>query len=156
MPGTTLSARLSSDGLKLYVDGVEVASRADVTTAEHLSLGYWRIGGDTVSGWPLRSVRAAYFNGSIDEVAVYKHVLTPTEVAAHYAAGSGAAAPNIKPVAAFTADPDGLTVAVDGSTSTDADGTVDVVRLELRRRRHGHRCHRLACLRSRRAPTRSR
>jgi PKD repeat protein len=115
---------LSSAGLKLYVDGVEVASRSDVTAAEHLSLGYWRIGGDTVNGWP-SAPSSGYFNGNIDEVAVYKHVLTPTEVAAHYSAGSGAGAPNIKPVAAFTANPDGLKVAVNGSTSTDADGTVD-------------------------------
>ena len=115
---------MSSAGLKLYVDGVEVAARADVTAAEHLSLGYWRIGGDTLNNWPSAPL-SGYFNGSIDEVAVYKHVLTPTEVAAHYSAGSGAETPNIKPVAAFTADPDGLTVAVDGSTSTDIGGTVD-------------------------------
>jgi PKD repeat protein len=115
---------LSSAGLKLYVDGAEVASRTDVTAAEHLSLGYWRIGGDTVNQWPSAPL-SGYFNGNIDEVAVYKHVLTPAEVAAHYSAGSGAPTPNISPVAAFAANPDGLKVSVNGSTSSDADGTVE-------------------------------
>ena len=114
---------LSSAGLQLYVDGVEVASRSDVTTAEHLSIGYWRIGGDTVSGWP-SAPTTPFFNGNIDEVAVYKHVLPATEIASHYSLGSGAGTPNIKPVAAFEAETDGLEVSVDGSGSSDADGTV--------------------------------
>jgi PKD repeat protein len=114
---------LSSAGLQLYVDGVEVASRSDVTIAEHLSIGYWRIGGDTVTGWP-SAPTTPFFNGNIDEVAVYKHVLPASEIASHFSLGSGAGTPNVKPVAAFQAETDGLAVSVDGSGSTDSDGTV--------------------------------
>ena len=59
--------------------------------------------------------------------------------------------PNVAPVAAFTATPTGLTVAVDGSASTDSDGTVAGLRLGLGRR-HGGRVGRdgVAHLRDRR------
>lgn len=114
---------LSAAGLKLYVDGVEVGANPSVVTAEHLSLGYWRIGGDTVSGWP-SAPQSGFFNGSIDEVAVYKSALTPAEIAGHYSAGSGAAAPNVAPNASFTAQPDDLRVTVDAANSSDPDGTI--------------------------------
>ncbi|MCB0913501.1 MAG: PKD domain-containing protein, partial [Propionibacteriaceae bacterium] len=81
------------------------------------------MGGDTVLGWPSQP-SSGYFNGLIDEVAVYTHELGATEVAAHFAAGTGTGGTNLAPVAAITTRTDGLQVEVDGSGSTDADGTV--------------------------------
>jgi len=115
-------ATLSKAGMKLYVNGVLCASRADVITAEHLARGYWRIGGDTISGWPSAPSSGA-FNGDIDEVAIYKRPLTDAEVAAHYATGTGAALPNLPPVASFTKVVNKMTVSTT-STSTDQDGTI--------------------------------
>ncbi|WP_345215731.1 LamG-like jellyroll fold domain-containing protein, partial [Georgenia halophila] len=116
-------ATLSKKGMVLFLDGVSVGSRADVTVGEHLSIGYWRIGGDTLSGWP-STPSSGYFAGDIDEVAIYKTELSVGDVAAHHAAGTGAEMPNIGPLAAFDADTDALTVAVDGSDSSDPDGTI--------------------------------
>jgi PKD repeat protein len=114
---------LSKSGLKLYLDGQQVGSRTDVTVGEHLNIGYWRIGGDTVSGWPNAGLNG-FFNGSVDEVAVYKHELTPTEIVDHYAKGTAQPTPNITPVASFTAATDGFKIDVDGSASKDEDGTI--------------------------------
>ncbi|GAA5109344.1 hypothetical protein GCM10023339_09300 [Alloalcanivorax gelatiniphagus] len=116
-------ASLSTSGMKLYVDGAQVASRADVTVGEHLSIGYWRLGGDSLASWPSVPT-SGYFNGSLDEVAIYKHELSAVEVATHHAAATGAATPNVKPVAQFTAQPSGLTAAFSSSGSSDPDGTI--------------------------------
>jgi PKD repeat protein len=117
------AASLSPSGMKLYVDGVLVAQNADVKTAEHLANGYWRLGGDALNNWPSAPV-SAFFNGDLDEVAVYKRALSDAEIALHYAAGSGAAEPNLPPKSNFTYAASGLTVQFT-STSTDDDGTVD-------------------------------
>ncbi|WP_245862295.1 PKD domain-containing protein [Georgenia soli] len=115
-------ATLSPSGMRLYLDGRQVGARSDVTVGQHLAIGYWRVGGDTVTGWP-SAPTSGYFAGSLDEVAVYKKELPAARVAAHYAAGSSTTAPNEPPVAAFGSTSDGLTVNVDGSASTD-DGTI--------------------------------
>jgi PKD repeat protein len=115
-------ANLSPSGMKLYVDGALVAERADVTTAEHLARGYWRLGGDALTNWPTPPT-TPYLNGDIDEVAVYKRALSAGEVAGHYAAGTGAPPPNVLPRSSFTWDTDGLEVDVT-STATDEDGTI--------------------------------
>ena len=49
--GTRSSPRWASGGMTLYVDGVKVGSRADVTFAQTYA-GYWRVGGDNLNGWP--------------------------------------------------------------------------------------------------------
>jgi PKD repeat protein len=116
------AASLSPSGMRLYVDGALVAQRADVVTAEHLARGYWRVGGDALNGWPSAPSSPA-INGDLDEVAVYKRALSDAEIAAHYAAGTGAPAPNTPPAASFTSSASGLTVQFT-STSTDSDGTV--------------------------------
>jgi len=116
-------ATLSPSGMKLYVDGVLVGSRAGVTVGEHLSIGYWRLGGDTVSGWP-SAPTSGYFAGSLDEVAIYKHELGAAEVAAHHAAGTGAPVPNVKPTAQFATQVDGLSAGFDSSASNDPDGSI--------------------------------
>ena len=74
-----VSAGLSSAGMVLYIDGVRVAQRTDVTSAQSYN-GVWRIGGDT--SWSGN----AFFPGDIDEVAIYDAPLTREQVAAHYIA----------------------------------------------------------------------
>jgi PKD repeat protein len=105
------------DGMKLYVDNQLVATNAQ--TGSQSYSGYWRIGGDTDWGGD-----SYYFAGSIDEAAVYSTVLTPAQIAAHYAASSAVAAPNQAPTAAFTSTAANLAATFDGSTSSDPDGTV--------------------------------
>ena len=78
-----------SQGMTLYVDGAPVASHAidgsgHYGSSEHYN-GYWRVGGDSLSGWP-QAPSSAYFGGSVDEVSIFDHVLTAGQVAAHYSA----------------------------------------------------------------------
>jgi len=81
-------ATLSSDGMRLYVDGVLEASN-NRDTAYHYdpygSDGFWRVGGDTTTG--MTGVDDATLVSSVDNAAVYPTALTATQVAAHYAAG---------------------------------------------------------------------
>ncbi len=104
-----------TDGMKLYVDGALVGTNPQ-TQAQGYT-GFWRIGGD--SSWGGNS---AFFNGKLDEAAVYPTALSPTQVRAHYQA-SGATT-NAKPAAAFTASCTDRDCYFDGSTSSDPDGTV--------------------------------
>ncbi|GBE31897.1 hypothetical protein BMS3Bbin05_00800 [bacterium BMS3Bbin05] len=67
----------------LYVDGEE---RGRVK--EYLTVGLDSTTADLNIGW-LNTTPFFYFNGTIDEVALYNKALTPTEVTDHYNAGSG-------------------------------------------------------------------
>jgi PKD repeat protein len=73
---------LGSGGMMLYVDGLKTAVRTDTTSAQAY-LGYWRIGGDNLSSWPNRPT-SNYFNGDIDDVAIYPSVLTGPQIRDHY------------------------------------------------------------------------
>jgi PKD repeat protein len=108
--------------MTLYVDGQQVGQLSGVPMAANYQ-GFWRVGGDNVSGWANRPV-SDYFNGTIDEAAVYPRALTAAEVAQHHAVGSTGATPNQAPTASFTATTSPLQVAVNGSASTDPDGTI--------------------------------
>ncbi len=77
----------SSAGMKLYVDKVLVASNAVKTAFNYPNGGYWRVGGDIVSGWP-SAPTSPYFQGTIDEVAVYNTALSATQITNHWK-GSG-------------------------------------------------------------------
>ena len=105
-----------STGMQLFVDGVRVATRSTPVAPNYY--GYWRVGGDsTWSG-------SQWFNGRIDEVAVYPSVLSGAQVAGHYTLGSTGGGPvNAAPSASFTATPSDLDVAVNATASTD-DGTI--------------------------------
>ena len=70
-------------GMTLYIDGARVASNSQTKNLSYS--GYWRIGGDNLSGWPNRPT-SNYFAGTIDEAAVYDHALSLTSVRNHYAA----------------------------------------------------------------------
>jgi hypothetical protein len=80
-----VSTMSATTGMRLYVDGALVASNANYTTPENYT-GYWRIGYDTISGWPGAPANP-YFTGSMRFAAVYNSVLTASQVSSHYAAG---------------------------------------------------------------------
>jgi O-glycosyl hydrolase len=87
------------NGLALYVDGELVAS-APATTSAASYTGYWRIGYDTLHGWP-EAPSSYYFAGDVADVAVYSQALTPAQVLAHYqAAGYSAPPPGVATVSA--------------------------------------------------------
>jgi PKD repeat protein len=118
-----VTATMSPAGMVLYVDAAAVAQRADITQGEAY-LGYWRLGGDNLNGWP-NTPTTRNFIGTVDEVAVYPTALTQSKINAQYeASGRGVPAPNQAPVAAFTSSTTDLKVNVDGSGSDDPDGTI--------------------------------
>ena len=105
-------------GMRLYVDGIERGANAAVTTGASYT-GYWRAGGDRC--WTGTS--SSYFAGTLDEVAVYPRALSASSIAQHFVAGGGVLA-NQPPTARITRSATFLSVAFDGSTSTDPDGQV--------------------------------
>ncbi|MFI8592968.1 PKD domain-containing protein, partial [Microbacterium sp. NPDC078428] len=108
-------ATQGAGGISLYVDGELAGSDPSVTTAQNYS-GYWRIGGDNLSGWPNRPT-SNWFDGALDEAAVYPSALSASQVLAHHAAGLGLEAPT----AAFTSSSADLLASFDGSASTSPD-----------------------------------
>jgi hypothetical protein len=70
-------------GMALYVDGTLMATGA--TTGVQNYLGYWRVGGDNLTGWPNQS-SSTYFAGAISDAAVYPLPLTAAQVKAHFLA----------------------------------------------------------------------
>lgn len=110
-------AIVGPDGMKLYVDGAQVASKASATGAQSYT-GYWRIGGDSLSGsWPSQP-SSSYFAGSMSDVAVYPAVLSTQQVRSHYLLGRG----QTPPTAAFTSTSDGPAAAFDASSSAAGTG----------------------------------
>ncbi|RZI92013.1 MAG: PKD domain-containing protein, partial [Microbacterium sp.] len=103
-------------GMVLYVDG-QLAASNGVSTAQDY-LGYWRVGGDALGGWP-SAPSNVYFNGQIDEVAIYSSVLSAQQVAQHYAVATGAQAPT----AEFSVSGSDLTRSFDASASTAGTGS---------------------------------
>ncbi|TJY72355.1 PKD domain-containing protein [Arthrobacter sp. CAU 1506] len=89
-----LTATLGPQGMVLYVDGVRVADRSDVTSGQKYG-GYWRIGGDNLNGWPSQP-SSSRFTGNLDDVAIYPTVLDRLTVANHYRASGRT--PDIAPV----------------------------------------------------------
>ncbi len=74
-----------TNGMRLYLDGTLVASNTAFKAPENYT-GYFRIGYDTISGWPGAPSRE-YFTGSMRYAAVYSTELSATQVANHNAAG---------------------------------------------------------------------
>jgi hypothetical protein len=80
------TATLSGAGMRLYVDGVQVASDATTTTAE-TSTGYWRVGYDNLSGtWPTQPT-SSYFAGKVAFAQVYTTALTAAQILGQYNVG---------------------------------------------------------------------
>ena len=92
-------ATQDGSGTKLYVDGVLVVS--GTATTNQSFTGFWRVGGDNLSGWASRPT-TDYLTGSIDEVAVYTRALTATQVQTHYALGTNSAGADTQPPTAPT------------------------------------------------------
>lgn len=119
-----LVATVGTGGTVLYVDGAQVAADPTMTRANtRVGSGYWMFGGGTVASGVPDAPAGAALTGALDELAIYPSTLTAEQVAAHYALTT-APAPNAAPTASFTATADDLQVAVDGTASADADGTV--------------------------------
>ena len=72
-----------TNGMKLYVDGVLQGS---ATATPQSFTGYWRAAAEQFSGWT-GNPTDAYYDGTIDELAVYTTSLSATRVQAHYNAG---------------------------------------------------------------------
>ncbi|WP_377639250.1 LamG-like jellyroll fold domain-containing protein [Oryzobacter terrae] len=119
-----VTATMSSAGMRLYVDGVLVGSRADTTAGESY-LGYWRLGGDNLGGWP-STPPTRNFIGSVDEIAIYPSALTAAQIQAQYVLGSTGVGGggNQAPSASFTTSTSGLTASVNASASSDPDGSI--------------------------------
>jgi PKD repeat protein len=116
-------AQLSDAGMQMYVDGALVATDVSVTSAQTYN-GYWRIGGDNLNGWT-NQPSSAYFNGEIDDVAIYDEVLSQDQVSWHWSlSGHGGPPPNALPTAVFTSTAGVNTASFDASGSTDEDGTI--------------------------------
>jgi signal peptidase I len=73
------------NGMKLYVDGV---LQAQGNGGGPLGPGtfYWRAGAETLTGWP-SAPTDGYYDGNLDELAVYSTTLSAARVLAHYNAG---------------------------------------------------------------------
>jgi hypothetical protein len=72
---------MGAGGMALYVDGALVGTNPN-TIAQSYN-GFWRAGGDNLNGWPSQPT-TSYFNGTIDEVAVYPTALSATQVSDHF------------------------------------------------------------------------
>jgi len=104
-------------GMRLYVDGV--LNSSDPNTVAENYTGYWKLGGDNTWGGNSQM----YFNGDVDEAAVFSSQLSAQTVRAHYLA-SGRTTSNAAPTASFTGTTNGATVAFDASASSDPDGSI--------------------------------
>ena len=79
-------ATLSSAGMVMYVDGAQVASDATVTTEQSYT-GWWRAGESDMTGWD-SAPTSNFFNGTIDDFAVYPTALSLQQVQVHYCNGA--------------------------------------------------------------------
>jgi signal peptidase I len=77
------TATLGSTGMRLYVDGTQVAADPTQTAGEPLSGSYWRFGWTSLGNWAKRPTNN-YFTGDLASAAVFGRALTATEVKAQY------------------------------------------------------------------------
>lgn len=114
---------LGASGLQLYVDGTRVAQNEAITGSQSMT-GYWRLGGDNLTGWAAKPTRSNLI-GTFDEFAIYPTALSASQVAQHaQLGGKTVGVPNAPPTAAFTSTVKGLTVSTDGAGSADPDGSI--------------------------------
>jgi glucose/arabinose dehydrogenase/PKD repeat protein len=113
---THLATTYDGAALKLFVNGTQVASKAQ-TGAIPASTGPLRIGGNSIWG--------EYFAGLIDEVRVYSRALTAGEIQADMTAPIGGApsGDTTPPTVALTGPPAG---AVSGTVNVTATASDDV------------------------------
>jgi hypothetical protein len=109
--------------MRLYVDGVLQAQNA--TTGNGTYNGTWHVGGDNLGGYPTagNTLVNRYFDGQLDETAVYYHALSPQQVQNHHSVGTGfvdTVAPSTP--GGVAASFDGTNVDVSWTASTDNVG----------------------------------
>ncbi|WP_078856875.1 DNRLRE domain-containing protein [Streptomyces sp. NBRC 109706] len=80
------AASVGPAGMRLYLDGEQVAVNTSITASREVQ-GYWRTGGDSLQSWPNRP-SSDFYQGLLDETAVYAPQLPAARIAAHYAAAS--------------------------------------------------------------------
>jgi hypothetical protein len=76
-------ATMSTAGMRLYVDGRQVASDPSTTTGETSSTSYVRVAFDNLTFWENKPT-SAYFSGSLDDSAYFTSALTATQVQTLY------------------------------------------------------------------------
>jgi len=114
-----VATQSTSLGSSLYVDGSLVASNSSYTSAQNNYAGYVRIGYDNLAGWPSPPT-SYYFNGSIDEVAVWSgRSLTSSEVVQLYRRGANRVKFQLRTCSAISSNNCSGTV----SSWTGPDGT---------------------------------
>jgi len=77
-----------TNGMRLYVDGVQVASNPSYNVAQNYS-GYWRIAWDYVGTYS-NNPTSNYFKGSLDDILIYNTELTSADVTLLYSSSGGA------------------------------------------------------------------
>jgi len=99
-------ATVGSAGMFLYIDGALAASSTWTTASGQTYSGSWRVGYNSLGGWPARP-SSNYFAGSVSLASVYSYQLTAAQAAARYAAAvSPPAWPVDTPPPADTTAPD--------------------------------------------------
>jgi hypothetical protein len=78
-----VDASLGAAGQKLYIDGSLVASDVTVTAGQADSTAYWRWGWSPYNLW-VPIPKSFYFNGTLDEIAVYNTQQSDATVLATY------------------------------------------------------------------------
>ncbi|MGD7707097.1 LamG-like jellyroll fold domain-containing protein [Microlunatus sp. Y2014] len=81
---------IDETGTRLYVDGVLRATHANSDTVANE--GYWRLGGGNLNGWP-NTGSNSYFEGRLDEFAVFNRGLTAAEIQQLYVDDAAPTAP---------------------------------------------------------------
>ncbi len=74
-------ASLSTEGMKLYIDGQFKKDLSTVTNGSSVT-GYWKVGTGYLDAWP--DCSNLYFTGSIDDIRIFKRALTDDEVEVLY------------------------------------------------------------------------
>ncbi|MFQ1003042.1 LamG-like jellyroll fold domain-containing protein [Modestobacter sp. SSW1-42] len=77
------TATLGTTGMRLYVDGVQVAADPAQTGGEPMDFSTWRFGWTALGNWA-RKPANLYFTGDLASAAVFGRALTATEVAAQH------------------------------------------------------------------------
>jgi hypothetical protein len=102
-------------GIYLYLDG-SLQPSANTGTGQVFS-GYWRVGGDNLTSW-YNTPSSHYFQGRIDEVAVYNRSLSPTEVQQLWRRGANRLKFQIRACTSMTCADNPGWLGPDGSTYT--------------------------------------
>ncbi|WP_460459432.1 Ig-like domain-containing protein [Angustibacter peucedani] len=118
----------SSAGMRLYIDDHLIGSNG-ITTNQGYG-GYWRVGGDTL-GWPFQG-SSKYFQGDVDDVAIYASALTANDVDDHYRASGRSGPDTVAPSASITSPADGAAIPTGATPVTvDASDNVGVTSVEV-------------------------